>query len=268
MRSKFVRAQHEDGDSVSASLQKLFGDFARLLNGDHRKPCIEHYCHEPGCCQGRQRSVAVRDITELLVEAYFSGIGVDLPASNKWWTFGPHLARQAGATLAHRVLPRIAVAAFVSEAVDGGDEDSFHAMANKKKQSSVEFLTDEKTPLTLGVAAVTTAPLDHLSFRLQHLDHTGSSCLELVDRTDASPLLECQRAYWGLLNSWHATAGSSQLASLWWHLESSTGVDAGEVFEASMQACVGLAASVWVRLQLRYLPGGAGGREISREVRW
>ena len=254
LRSKYVRAQHEDGDSVSANLQKLFGDLARLLNGDHRKPFIEHYCHEPGCCQGRQRNVAVHDITELLVEAYFSKIGVDLPASNKWWTFGPHLARQTGATLVHRVLPRIVVAAFTSDPVDGGDEDSFHAMANKNKQSSVEFLTEPKAPMTLGVAAITVAPLDHLSFRLQHLDHQGSSCLELVDRTDASPLLECQRAYWGLLNSWHATEGSSQLASLWWHLESSADVDAGEVFEASMQACVGLAASVWVRLQLRYFP--------------
>ena len=154
----------------------------------------------------------------------------------------------------HRVLPRIVVAAFTSDPVDGGDEDSFHAMANKNKQSSVEFLTEPKAPMTLGVAAITVAPLDHLSFRLQHLDHQGSSCLELVDRTDASPLLECQRAYWGLLNSWHATEGSSQLASLWWHLESSADVDAGEVFEASMQACVGLAASVWVRLQLRYFP--------------
>ena len=173
LRSKYVRAQHEDGDSVSANLQKLFGDLARLLNGDHRKPFIEHYCHEPGCCQGRQRNVAVHDITELLVEAYFSKIGVDLPASNKWWTFGPHLARQTGATLVHRVLPRIVVAAFTSDPVDGGDEDSFHAMANKNKQSSVEFLTEPKAPMTLGVAAITVAPLDHLSFRLQHLDHHG-----------------------------------------------------------------------------------------------
>ena len=71
MRSKFVRAQHEDGDSVRESLQKLFTDFARLLNGDHRKLRIEHYCHVPGCCEGQQRSVAIRDITALLVEAHF-----------------------------------------------------------------------------------------------------------------------------------------------------------------------------------------------------
>ena len=80
MRSKFVRARHEDGDMVRDDLHNLFNDLARLLNGDHRKPRIEHYCHLPGCCGGQQRSVAIRDITALLVEAYFSKIGVELPA--------------------------------------------------------------------------------------------------------------------------------------------------------------------------------------------
>ena len=36
MRSKFVRARHEDGDMVRDDLHKLFNDFVRLLNGDHR----------------------------------------------------------------------------------------------------------------------------------------------------------------------------------------------------------------------------------------
>ena len=74
MRSKYVRARHEDGDLVRESLQKLFSNFARLLNGDHRKPRIEHYCHEPGCRGGQQRSIAIRDITALLVEAYFPSL--------------------------------------------------------------------------------------------------------------------------------------------------------------------------------------------------
>ena len=257
MRSKYVRAQHEDGDSVRESLQKLFTDFARLLNGDHRKPRIEHYCHEPGCCEGQQRRIAIRDITEVLAEAFFSKLGIDLPASNKWWTFGPHLARQAGSMLVHRVLPRVALAAFTCAAVDDGDTDSFHAMANKKKMQAIDFLTNTKSAITLGVSAITIAPVDHLSFRLQHLDSNGTSCLELVDRSDSSLLLACQRSYWGLLNSWHAAAGSSQLASLWWHFESGASEDQADVYAMSMQACVGLAASVWVRLQLRYLAGGS-----------
>ena len=141
MRSKFVRARREDGDSVREPLQLLFTNFARLLNGDHRKPSIEHYCHEPGCCEGQQRSVAIRDITALLAEAYFDNIGKGLPASNKWWTFGPHLARQAGSMLVHRVLPRVALAAFTCEAVEDGGTDSYHTMANKKKQAAIDFLT-------------------------------------------------------------------------------------------------------------------------------
>ena len=197
---------------------------------------------------GQQRSVAIRDITALLVEAYFSKLGIELPASNKWWTFGPHLARQAGSLLVHRVLPRAAFAAFICEAVDDGDTDSFHAQANKKKQAAVDFLTNPESAMTLGVAAVTIAPLDHLSFRLQHLDYHGGSGLELVDRSDRSPLLECQRVYWGLLNSWYADSESSQLASLCWYFD-----DTEYVQTTSMQACVSLAASVWVRLELQYL---------------
>ena len=176
---------------------------------------------------------------------------MDLPASNKWWTFGPHLARQAGGLLVHRVLPRVALAAFSCEDVDDGDADSFHAVANKKKQQAVDFLTDPGSAITLGVAAITVAPLDHLSFRLQHLDAHGCSGLELVDRSDKGLLFTCQRTYWGLLNSWHTTSGSSQLASQWWLLSSGAGEDEAEVYAASMRACVGLAASVWVRLELK-----------------
>ena len=99
--------------------------------------------------------------------------------------------------LVHRVLPHVALVAFTCEAVDDGDTDDYHTNVNKKKQASIDFLTDPKSAITLGVAAVTIAPLDHLSFRLQHLDYTESSGLELVDRSDNSPLLACQRSYLG-----------------------------------------------------------------------
>ena len=59
--------------------------------------------------------------------------------------------------------------------------------------------------------------------------------------------MECQCAYWGLLNSWYANSESSQLASLCWYFD-----DTEYVQTTSMQACVSLAASVWVRLELQY----------------
>lgn len=60
LRCKFVSSQIEDGDYVSEDLQALFIEFRTMLNGDHRVPRLQHCCHSPGCCDGHDRSVAVR----------------------------------------------------------------------------------------------------------------------------------------------------------------------------------------------------------------
>jgi hypothetical protein len=62
LRCKYLRAQFEDGDHVPDDALETYTEFVCLLNGDHRVPCIQHYCHLPGCCGGQRRDVAAQRI--------------------------------------------------------------------------------------------------------------------------------------------------------------------------------------------------------------
>jgi hypothetical protein len=114
LRIKFVRAQHEDQDYVNPELQALYDEFVNLFNGDLRHSVVQHYCYMPGCCEGHQRKVVLTRCVGLLSAALFSWIGVDLPAENRWYTFGPHLARQCSGMLTHRILGRVVALAFTA----------------------------------------------------------------------------------------------------------------------------------------------------------
>ena len=257
LRGLHVRARREDGNHLDESLQRLYDDFNRLLNGDFRTGCIQHFCHEQGCCNGHRREVAIDDICAVLTEAYFGQLGVKLPATNKWWTFGPHLARQSGAILCHNILPRVAEQAFTCDVEDGGEEDNFHSTANQRKTAALEFLLSGATAKTLGLANICIGPIDYLSHRLQHLDVHGGSCLELIDPTSKGLMLQTQQALWELFNDWFVSSRSSHLASLRWVLAGRHEVDAGDMVADARGACVGLAAAVWARLELKYLPASS-----------
>jgi hypothetical protein len=196
LRIKFVRAQHEDQDYVNPELQALYDEFVNFFNGDLRRPVVQHYCHMPGCCEGHQRKVAVTRCVGLLSAALFSSIGVDLPAENRWYTFGPHLARQCSGMLTHRILGRVVALAFTAS-VEANDETSYHATANKRKAASIEYLVDNAAEASgeLGLATIAVAPLDRLSHRLQHLDHKGGSMQELVDISEHGCLIAAQKEY-------------------------------------------------------------------------
>jgi hypothetical protein len=115
---KFARGAWEDGGEASDKSEAILADFKRLLNGDLRAPRIEHYCHAPGCCDGRQRAAAVKAIVTLLSECFFNSMGVDLPAESRWYTFSPHLARQCGAFFTHRILYRVLSKAYTFDPQD------------------------------------------------------------------------------------------------------------------------------------------------------
>lgn len=117
----------------------------------------------------------------------------------------------------------------------------------------MSFLHDNvsKAVEELGYAVVAVAPLDLLSHRLQHRDHTGGSVSELIDRSDNGLLLTTQATYWHLLNPWHPDCTSKELEALWWVLEGY-----GKARDASIAdsraVCLELTAAVWVRLELKY----------------
>ena len=101
-----------DGADHQEELQALATEFKHLLNGDMRKGRLAHYCYLPGCCQGRQREVAVKRVVALLVVCWFQDLGSNLPSTMRWYTFRPHLATQAGACLCFRLLGRVVRLAF------------------------------------------------------------------------------------------------------------------------------------------------------------
>ena len=58
-----------------------------LLNGDWSQPFFQHYCYEPGCCEGRSVTVAARRITALIMQIVFDPLGERLPSTSRWYTF-------------------------------------------------------------------------------------------------------------------------------------------------------------------------------------
>ena len=113
----------------------------------------------------------------------------------------------------HRLLPRVVRKAFIpDEAAAAADDDSYHATVNKRKAAGLDFLADHAhAAQTLGTALIASAPIDHLSYRLQSLDSTGGSGCELVEKGPASPILSCQRHLWEVLNPLCPSQHSSHL---------------------------------------------------------
>jgi hypothetical protein len=252
LRCRLVRARTEAEDYVPEDLKALADEFLELLDGDHRQPRLQHFCYKPSCCKGQNRAVCIERMSLLILKVFFAQLGVDLPAANRWYTFSPHLARQCGGLLCHSILPRVAKRAFIVDpASNDDDDDSYHGHANKQKQTSVDFLSDERAAIELlGVALLGVAPLDQLSHRLQHLDFHRGSLAELSDFSAKGVLRVSQVHLWQICNPWFDSERNRFLPALQWHLEA-RGSNADLVLNSVRSTCVGLAASVWSRLELK-----------------
>ena len=71
--------------------------------------------------------------------AWGGKIGQYLPATTRWYTFVPHLARQCGAMFAHRLLVRVLQRAHdIEEGSRKAEEgDGYHAVATHMQASSL-----------------------------------------------------------------------------------------------------------------------------------
>jgi hypothetical protein len=201
----------------------------------------------------------VDTISDFLFEAYFKGLSVNLPSMNRWFTFGPQIALQAGSFFTHGLLRRVISKAFDKEQAnahgeDGGDDNDYHQHAHRKMVSATEFVNSPHTPSMLGLALVATIPADMLSNRLQHLDFgLGSGAIEeLVEVGPASLLWKCQFKYWEMLNHWCESLGSQQARAIIWQLQ---GMDPEtNVHDELLHVTVGMSAAIWCRFETRF-PG-------------
>jgi hypothetical protein len=112
-RGKLVGGSWEKARDESLSkTEALVDESAELLNGDLSKPRTQHYCYKDGCSDGHKLSVAVSRIVAMYAALIFTGLPVNLPAANRWYTFGPHLSFQYLGMVVHRILPRCVKRAF------------------------------------------------------------------------------------------------------------------------------------------------------------
>ena len=190
-------------------------------------------------------------MVEIVYAAYFEHIGTDLPACNRWYTFPVHLCRQAGSYFCHGLLKRISEKVFTPPRLAPND-DSYHAHCHKKMTAARQFIAGPTCGETLGFALVATMPIDHLSLRLQHLDaHGAGSIKEVTDMTEHGLTRRCMAKYYDILNVTEPTEGGFASELLRWHLQSE--LTEGKFFDKLRQFCVGLAAVVWSRFEIKRL---------------
>ena len=105
-----------------------------------------------------------------MVKCFFAKLGVDVPATNRWYTFGEQLVRQVGGVLCHRIFPRVIQRAFSHDSDvgdEGEDPDSFHGHVTRKKKGALDFFSDVlRAAELLGMAAIAVAPV-HQSMPLR-----------------------------------------------------------------------------------------------------
>ncbi len=247
-----IAARHEDEDEDDPTTREM----ARLLNGNWSHVCIEHYCYERGCCGGHVREVAVARIVNVIMQGFLLSLGKDLPAANRWYTFSKHLARQTGAVLLHRVLPRAlerAVELLGRQMVSADDDqDDWRSMVAKRLRSAQEFMADQPaTAQLLSTALVISEPLDRLSARVQHLDAHGMTMAELC--VERGLLYQCQAHLWQLLNPWRAIPKRGEyVKALWFHLKLQ-GVNRNILVDGTRAAAVEIGCQVYARMTLRFL---------------
>ena len=195
LRFKATRAR-KHGCLLETSYDTRMEDLAKtlklLLNGDWAMPRLQHFCWQPGCCNGRQVSVCVDRTYAALVEAWFDPLSEGAPSVTRWHTQGPCLAEQSGGMLCHQILPR----ALAPLGLQGNDQpqpleltevneegmDCWRVHTTKKLRQCLQALEDQPTStVTWCTGLIATEPVDYMSARLQHLDATqGFGLKELV----------------------------------------------------------------------------------------
>ena len=104
-RALLTQANHED-TTLSDKHQQLLQSWHAFFNGDPRSPYACHFCFEQGCCGGQKKKVAVQRCAFLWTEVLLAGLTTKLPSKVRWYTFSPHLARQALGIFSNRALTR------------------------------------------------------------------------------------------------------------------------------------------------------------------
>jgi hypothetical protein len=150
------------------------------FNGDWRHPFMEHYCIGL-CCQGGNVSVCRDNMLSLLSCVLVDSLADKVPSSHRWYTIGPTLEAQCLGLLLHKILRRVSEQcggsynqrAEVEQNAPEGSQEAFKTYRAKKDRRSQKFLGSIEADVTLTLACIASEPVDHVTSRLQTLDHSG-----------------------------------------------------------------------------------------------
>ncbi len=193
LRHRYIRSRDDVlTTEKERELDALASMLLDILNGDWRLPYLQHYCWKSDCpCKGDVETL-VSVVLPLLEKSIFDPMASKTPSTNRWHTYAP--AIEGGALgkllsdIAHRAL---AGAGPICVENDGAadarqpEDIDWRELGNTKAKDAVAFFSDESTAVSLGVAVVSTEPVDRLSNVLQHADVSGHSVDELLSATGA-----------------------------------------------------------------------------------
>ena len=199
-----TRARLEGGDDAfklgvrelasRESMEKLLS----LCNGDLTSPRVTHICRGRSCCTSR--SETAEKIVAALMENNFLLSKGGLPSESRWGSVSNTNSLAAFGLMFHGLLQRVWKRAYPSwesgsavldllEEVPQNNNEDFHLTLRRKVYRVHKFLTERGERAC--IMSVVAEPLDWLWHRLQYLDETGSSLLD-IGSPDRNPFRQSQ----------------------------------------------------------------------------
>ena len=142
----FVRGSCMVGDNLDLSLSKTLRagmeNLVGMLNGDIRKPWVQHV--ECGCCLGGRDQIVQGIVSAIWQSGLLFGGESAQVSKNRWGSCTQFLARQVGGNMFHNILHRTLVATFPREGSDvedpnQADDDDFRAQMDRKVKHNLSF---------------------------------------------------------------------------------------------------------------------------------
>ena len=243
LRHRHTRGRNElESPLLESKVDQFAKDFVRYANGDLKASFYQHYCF--GDCCDRQRKEVCVNRSHAIFGHMLESVGQILPANSEWWTVAPTLTAQGMGLFCHGMLRRVVAMArdILVEDRNANEQldqlDAWAQATNGKLNTSVDFLTQEDSAVTVFVALLVMEPIDLLTAQLQHLDfhkHTISTMLTAV-----SPLKICAKSYLTMLEPL-----SQSTSTLLKHF---SGLDEEFVYFRLFDSALALAAQFWDRI--------------------
>ena len=193
--TEFV-CEEDDGE-----LAKHFRPVEQLLNGDIRRPVVQHFC--VGCCAHDGRTTRAAQIENVVVALSLIFVALSQqakPAANRWLSTSACLAYICVGFMFNSILPRCWHLAFGEFQVPRAPAvaDTWQAYMKSKANRVSLWLSMDDAQTSALLFCYCCAPGEHLLEVFQH-DSTAGGLLRSMQVRRASPVVACLDQYWRML---------------------------------------------------------------------